>query len=71
MTPNDQQQIGALIAEVSNLKERAEKTEAMVTEIRDAVISAKGSWKTVMGIAGFAAAVGGLAAKFLPFWVVK
>jgi len=71
MTPNDQQQIGALIAEVSNLKDRAAKTEEMVTEIRDAVISAKGSWKTVMGIAGFAAAVGGVVAKFLPFWVIK
>lgn len=40
-------------------------------EIRDMVMSAKGSWKTVMGIAGFAAALGGVIAKFLPFTVMK
>lgn len=71
MSPNEQQQIGALMAEVANLKDRFEKVESVVTDIRDAVMAAKGSWKLVMGISGFAAAAGGLIAKFLPLWFMK
>jgi len=71
MTANEEQQLGALMADVANLKDRFEKIETGVTEIRDAVLAAKGSWKAVMGIAGLAAALGGLMAKFLPFWFTK
>lgn len=57
--------------ELENLSVRLSRVETdmkqqnvVLYEIRDFMIAARGSWKTVVGISGFAAAVGGLIVKF-------
>lgn len=64
--------------ELENLNTRLTRLEAdtraqsvILNELRDMMIQARGSWKTVVGISGFAAAVGGVIAKLLPFWFTK
>lgn len=71
MAANEQQQIGALIAEVNNLKDRFDKLEATGDEIRDAVVAARGGWKVLAAVGAISAGVGGLVVKFIPIAFLK
>ena len=71
MAPNEQRELENLSTRLTRLEADTKAQSVILAEMRDMMISARGSWKTVMGLAGFAAAVGGLVAKFLPFWVQK
>ncbi len=70
MTPTEQQQLGALVADVANLKddmaEAKDDRKAMradVLAIRETLAEARGYWKMGLMIAGLAGAVGALIAK--------
>ncbi len=59
--------------EIGSLEARMKAVEEDIKEIRDDVREmlmfmqqARGSWKTVMGIAGASATFGAIIAKFLP-----
>jgi hypothetical protein len=65
---SNDREIGQLTEAVGNLKSDVAEIKEDVKKMTEFMQQAKGSWKTVMGIAGFAAAVGALAAKLLP-WV--
>lgn len=65
---NTDQQIGALTAEVGNIKDDVADMKGDIKTLLEFTQQARGSWKTVMAISGFAAAIGALAAKFLA-WV--
>ncbi len=71
MAPNEQRELENLSVRLTRLESDTREQSKMLVEMRDMMVAARGSWKTVMGIAGFAAAVGGLVAKFLPFWQMK
>lgn len=66
MAPSEQRELENLSTRLSRLETDMKEQNVVLNEIRDMVLSARGSWKTVMGIAGFAAAFGGLLVKFLP-----
>lgn len=64
---SDGERIAALEVQVKHLAETLDKTNAVVTELRDLLLQAKGArWLLgiLIAIGGFAA---GLAAKYLPF----
>ncbi len=68
----------SLEREIGELTAKVERLEKDVSDMKDDIRSmlsfmeqARGSWKTMMGIAGFAAAVGALVAKILPVWPFK
>jgi len=71
MAPSEQRELENLSTRLTRLERDTTEQSKMLVEMRDMMISARGSWKTVMGIAGFAAAVGGVIAKLLPFWASK
>ncbi len=66
-----EREIGELTAKVENLEKRQEEMAGDIKAMRAFMEQARGSWKTVMGIAGFAAAVGALATKLVAAWPVR
>lgn len=65
-----EQQIGALQAEVANVKEDVSEIRADMKEVLATLAEAKGYWKMGLIIAGFSATVGAFVAKviaWLPF----
>jgi len=64
---SDGERIAALEVQVKHLAETLDKTNAVVTELRDLLLQAKGArWllAILIAIGGFMA---GIAAKYLPF----
>lgn len=65
MPPADvNRELGELSQRVSRLEKDTHAQTIILTELRDMMIAARGSWKTIMAVSGAAAAVGGLAVKF-------
>lgn len=70
-TPSEQRELENLSTRLTRLEKDTREQNELLFEMRDMMLQARGSWKTIMGVAGFAAALGGLIAKFLPFWTMK
>ncbi len=66
-----EREIGELTAKVENLEKQTADMSADIKQMRVFMEQARGSWKTVMGIAGFSAAVGAFATKLISVWPVK
>lgn len=71
-------QLTAQDRELENLSVRLKRVEedmraqnVILADLRDMMIAARGSWKTILAISGFAAAVGGLLVKFIPAFLPK
>lgn len=58
--------IAVLQTEMRDVKEDLHDIKSDVREMLRFTQEARGSWKTVMGIAGAAAAIGALMAKLIP-----
>ena len=71
MAPSEQRELENLSTRLTRLEADTRAQSVILNEMRDMMISARGSWKTVMGISGFAAVAGGVIAKLLPFWASK
>lgn len=71
MAPSEQRELENLSTRLTRLESDTKEQTKTLNELRDMMVAAKGGWKTMMAIAGFAAALGGLIAKFLPFWQMK
>jgi hypothetical protein len=63
--------IAVLQSEMRDVKEDLHDIKGDIREMLVFMQQARGSWKTVMGIAGASAAVGALVAKILPFFPVR
>lgn len=63
-----EQQIGALQADMSNVKADMAEMRSDMKEVRDTLAEAKGYWKMLLMIAGFAGAVGSFVTWLLS-WV--
>lgn len=70
MTGDEKHQLGALTADVANLKHQIQEQGKLIQEMRDVIIASKGSWKTLVAIGGFLMALSslitGLVLKFWP-----
>ncbi len=71
MPENAQRELENLSVRLSRVESDMKQQNVLLYEIRDFMVAARGSWKTVVGISGFAAAIGGLLVKFMPFFFVK
>ena len=67
MAPNEQRELENLSTRLTRLEDDTKAQSVILAEMRDMMISARGSWKTILAISGVAAAIGGLVVKFLPF----
>jgi hypothetical protein len=59
-----EQQIGALQADVANVKDDMKELRSDMKEVRAILAEAKGYWRMLVIIAGFSASIGALVAKF-------
>ena len=69
MTGNESQQIGALTADVANIKTQLEKQDQKITEMRDIIVASKGSWRALVIVGGLLMALSSLLTSFVvKFW---
>ena len=68
MSDIDPQDFGRLTAKVEMLEEQVAEMRADLRAVRDMLNEAKGGWKLMLGIAGFAGAAGALLSKFVIFF---
>lgn len=71
MAPNEQRELENLSTRLKRVEEDMRAQNVILGELRDMMVSARGSWKVVMGIAGLAGVVGAVLAKMLPFVTFK
>ena len=57
--------VGALEARMQGVEQEIQAMRSDVREIRDALVSARGGWKTLTLIIGFSASMGAAIAKLL------
>lgn len=69
ITPEER--IAVLEVQVENLQKTLDGMSYDVRTIRDTLTEAKGGWKTLLLVAGFAGSVGAILGKFAPFMVTK
>lgn len=62
-----EREVGALQARMEKVEAQVEAMSADVREIRDALVTARGGWKTLTLVIGFSVSLGAMIAKLLPF----
>jgi hypothetical protein len=67
MSDDTERAIGALQAEVGNLKFQVSALNTKVDELLEVIHQAKGGWKTIMLVAGVAGSAGAVIGKFASF----
>lgn len=70
MTNNDRE-LGALLARVEILEKQNDEQARLLREVRDAIVGAKGGWKTLLGVSAFSSAATGFVIKILPHIPLK
>lgn len=68
---SNEREIGNLEARMAAVEEDIKEIRHDVREMLEFMQQARGSWKTVMGIAGASAALGALVGKLIPFIPVR
>lgn len=63
--PNIHRDLGRLEAQVAALTRQLEAMQTQVREMHDAITSAKGGWRVLVGVGAVAASVGALVTKLL------
>ncbi len=58
--------VGALEARMERVEQEIQAMRSDVREIRDALVTARGGWRTLTLIIGFSASMGAAIAKLLP-----
>ncbi|MCZ4270873.1 hypothetical protein [Maritalea porphyrae] len=70
MTSNERT-IGALIARVEILEKQNDEQAKLLREVRDAIVGAKGGWKTLLGVSAATSGATALILKILPYIQIK
>ncbi len=70
MTSNERT-IGQLIARVEILEKQNDEQAKLLREVRDAIVSAKGGWKTLIGVSVATSGVTAFILKVLPYVQIK
>jgi branched-subunit amino acid permease len=70
MPGNIDRELGALGARMETLEKQVEKHGAILTEVRDAVVGAKGGWVVLVAVGAFSSGVVALVLKLFP-WLLR
>ena len=62
-----EREVGALEARMETVEQEVHAIRSDVREIRDALVSARGGWKTLTVVIGLSTALGAAVTKILPF----
>lgn len=62
-----EREVGALQARMEKVEAKVEAMSADVREIRDALVTARGGWKTLTLVIGLSVSLGAMIGKMLPF----
>lgn len=62
-----EREVGALEARMGTVEQEVHAIRNDVREIRDALVTARGGWRTLTLVIGFSASLGAAIAKALPF----
>lgn len=65
--PSNERELGELSARITALEDDVREARADIKQLLEFTQQARGSWKTLMSVAGASAAVGALVSKILPF----
>lgn len=65
--PEYEREIGEMTVKIAMLEATVAHMGEDLRAIRDTLTQAQGSWRTLVAIAGFSAAVGAFAVKLFPF----
>ena len=60
-------EVGALQARMETVESELQGMRSDVREIRDALVSARGSWKAICLVVGLSVSLGAAVTKLLPF----
>jgi chromosome condensin MukBEF ATPase and DNA-binding subunit MukB len=66
-----EERIAVLEVQVENLQKTLDLVGNDVRTIRDTLAQARGGWKTLLLVAGFAGTVGAFIGKFTPFFIIR
>ena len=66
-----EERIAVLEVQVENLQKTLDLVGNDVRTIRDTLAQARGGWKTLLLVAGFAGTVGAFIGKFAPFFIIR
>ena len=62
-----EREVGALQARMETVEQELQGIRSDVREIRDALVTARGSWKALSLVVGLSVSLGAAVAKLLPF----
>lgn len=61
-----EREIGEMMARLGHLESSVTEMRKDLKDISQTLSEAKGSWRTLLAVAGFSSVIGGLLVKFLP-----
>ncbi len=64
--PISEFELGSLIQKVETMERQLDAQGKKIDEMREIIVAAKGSWRTLVVVGGFASVIGGIVAKLLP-----
>lgn len=64
-----EREVGALQARMENVEIELQGLRADVREIRDALVTARGSWKAISLVVGLSISLGAAVGKLFPFLI--
>ncbi|KGM38760.1 hypothetical protein JY97_14800 [Alkalispirochaeta odontotermitis] len=70
MTSNERT-IGALIARVEILEKQNDEQAKLLREVRDAIVGAKGGWKTLLAVSAATSGATAFVIKLMPYIQIK
>lgn len=62
-----EREMGEMTVKIAMLEATVARMGEDLKAVRDTLTEAKGSWRTLVAIAGFSAAIGALAVKLFPY----
>lgn len=62
-----EREIGEMMARLGHLETSVSEMKKDLKDISLTLSEAKGSWRTLLAVAGFSSVIGGLLVKFIPF----
>ena len=62
-----EREIGEMMARLGHLESSVHEMKTDLKVISQTLSEAKGSWRTLLAVAGFSSVIGGLLVKFIPF----
>ena len=62
-----EREVGALEARMETVEQEVQAMRKDVREIRDALVTARGGWRTLVVVIGLSTTLGAAIAKILPF----